>query len=130
MRARVLLVEDNEHNRYLLAFLLQQRGHEVVQAETGPQCLALAATVRPDIILLDVQLPGMDGHQVARLLKGDPSLKSIPIVVETSYAMVQDRERCLEAGAEGYIEKPIDPVSFVSEIERYLRPAPSGEVAS
>ena len=124
MKARILLIEDNPQNRYLTKFLLEQRGHEIFQAETGPRGLELAAALLPDLILLDIQLPGMDGHAVARALKSDPQLKSIPVVAVTSYAMVGDREKCLAAGAEGYIEKPINPDSFVAEVERFLRPPP------
>jgi two-component system cell cycle response regulator DivK len=124
MTARILLIEDNAQNRYLTTFLLEQRGHEVVQAETGPQGLALAAEVRPNLILLDIQLPGMDGHAVARAIKNDPDLMHIPIVAVTSYAMVGDREKCLAAGAEGYIEKPINPDTFVAEVERFLGAPP------
>ncbi|MBI4750031.1 MAG: response regulator [Acidobacteria bacterium] len=120
MKAKILLIEDNPQNRYLATFMLEQRGHEILQAETGPQGLELAAQTRPDLILLDIQLPGMDGHAVARALKNDPHLKSIPIIAVTSYAMVGDREKCLAAGAEGYIEKPINPESFISEVERFL----------
>jgi CheY-like chemotaxis protein len=123
MKAKILLIEDNAENRYLLTFLLQQRGHEIVAAESGPLGLDLAAKVRPDLILLDIQLPGMDGHAVARAIKSDPDLKHIPVVAVTSHAMVGDREKCLAAGAEGYIEKPINPDSFVAEIERFLSPA-------
>jgi CheY-like chemotaxis protein len=123
MKAKILLIEDNPQNRYLTSFLLQRHGFEVVQAETGAEGLELAARVLPDLILLDIQLPGMDGHTVARLLKADSKLSRIPIVAVTSYAMVGDREKCLEAGAEGYIEKPIDPDTFVTEIERFLRRA-------
>ena len=122
MKATILLIEDNEQNRYLATFLLEQRGHEVVPAESGPLGLELAAKIRPDLILLDIQLPGMDGHAVARALKSDPRLKSIPIVAVTSYAMVGDREKVFAAGAEGYIEKPINPETFVTEVERFLRP--------
>ena len=120
MKARFLLIEDNFQNRYLATFLLEQCGHEVLQAETGPVGLQMAAQWHPDVILLDIQLPGMDGHAVARMLKSDPDLKSIPIVAVTSYAMAGDREKCLQAGAEGYIEKPINPESFVAEVERFL----------
>ena len=127
MKARILLIEDNPENRYLVTFLLEQRGHEVIPAESGPQGLELAAKIRPDLILLDIQLPGMDGHAVAGALKSDPQLQHIPVVAVTSYAMVGDREKCLAAGAEGYIEKPINPDSFVAEIERFLRaPAKDG----
>ena len=120
MKARILLIEDNPQNRYLAKFLLEQRGHHVIEAETGPLGLAMAAETSPDIILLDIQLPGMDGHAVARALKSDSALKLIPIIAVTSYAMAGDREKCLEAGAEGYIEKPINPETFVAEVERFL----------
>lgn len=123
MKRKILLIEDNEQNRYLATFLLEERGYEVVSAVTGPQGIALATQIHPELILLDIQLPGMDGHAVARALKADPQLRSIPIVAVTSYAMVGDREKCLAAGAEGYIEKPIDPATFVSAVEAYLPPA-------
>lgn len=126
MKAKILLIEDNPQNRYLAGFLLTARGHEVIEAETGPRGLELAAMVLPDLILLDIQLPDMDGHAVARALKDDAQLKTIPIVAVTSYAMVGDRERCLAAGAEGYIEKPINPESFAAEIERFIRLPPEG----
>jgi CheY-like chemotaxis protein len=120
MKSRILLIEDNAQNHYLTRFLLEGRGHEVHHAGTGPLGLQAAAALLPDLILLDIQLPGMDGHAVARALKADPLLQAIPIVAVTSYAMVGDREKCLAAGAEGYIEKPIDPESFVDEVERFL----------
>ncbi len=122
MKAKILLIEDNPQNRYLASFLLEKRGHEVVHAETGPDGLNKAAEIAPDLILLDIQLPGMDGHAVAGRLKSDPDLKAIPIVAVTSYAMTGDRERCIAAGAEGYIEKPIDPETFVDEVERFIGP--------
>jgi len=124
MKARILLIEDNLQNRYLASFLLEQRGHRVFQAETGALGLELAAEVNPDLILLDIQLPGMDGHAVARALKADPRFQAVPIVAVTSYALVGDREKCLEAGAEGYIEKPIDPETFAESIEAFLRRPP------
>ncbi len=126
MKRRILLIEDNAQNRYLASFLLEHRGHEVIEAETGPEGLELAARLRPDLILLDIQLPGMDGHMVARRLKSDPSLRSIPVVAVTSYAMAGDREKCREAGAEGYIEKPINPDTFVADVEHHLAPRAGG----
>lgn len=126
MSAKILLIEDNPQNRYLATFLLQQRGHEIVEAETGRRGLELAAQVQPDLILLDIQLPVMDGHAVAEALKSDPALRGIPIIAVTSYAMVGDRERCLAAGAEGYIEKPINPESFVAEVEGFLKGSGGG----
>lgn len=123
MMKKILLIEDNEQNRYLATFLLEQRGYQVVPAVSGPQGLELAGQIIPDLILLDIQLPGMDGYEVARALKRNPQLKSIPIVVVTSYAMIGDREAALAAGAEGYIEKPINADTFVADVERFL-PAP------
>jgi CheY-like chemotaxis protein len=122
MKARILLIEDNAQNRYLVSFMLGRHGHEVIEAETGAHGVELAARLAPDLILLDIQLPGMDGYSVARALKNDPQSRAIPIIAVTSYAMVGDREKCLAAGAEGYIEKPIDPATFVQEVESYLRP--------
>lgn len=119
--ATMLLIEDNAQNRYLATFLLEQHGHRVLQAEDGSHGLDMAARHRPDLVLLDIQLPGMDGHAVLSALKNDPELRSIPVVAVTSYAMSGDREKCLEAGAQGYIEKPIDPDSFVADVERFLR---------
>ncbi|MDZ7770452.1 MAG: response regulator [Woeseiaceae bacterium] len=129
MKAKILLIEDNPQNRYLAKFLLEQRGHEVLEAETGPRGLEMAAECSPDLILLDIQLPGMDGHAVARALKSDSRLKSIPVVAVTSYAMVGDRAKCLEAGAEGYIEKPIDPDTFPATVESFIV-TPPGEPSS
>ncbi len=122
MRRKMLLIEDNEQNRYLATFLLEQSGYEVVPAVSGPVGIELAGRVQPDLIVLDIQLPGMDGYAVARAMKSDPQLRSIPIVAVTSYAMVGDREQAMGAGCDGYIEKPINPETFVSEIERFLRP--------
>jgi two-component system, cell cycle response regulator DivK len=120
MKARILLIEDNAQNRYLTCFLLNHRGHEVTIAQDGPEGLKVAAQMQPDLILLDIQLPVMDGHEVTRRLKADPALRAVPVVAVTSYAMPGDREKCLEAGAEGYIEKPIDPDTFVEEVEQFL----------
>jgi len=123
MNKRILLIEDNEQNRYLAAFLMQARDWEIVHAEDGPSGIALAGQVGPALILLDIQLPGMDGYAVARALRLDPALAAIPIVAVTSYAMPGDRERCLAAGCNGYIEKPIDPGTFAMEVERFVSEA-------
>jgi len=122
MTACILLIEDNEQNRYLTRFLLEQRGYVVEQAGNGIEGLEMASRLRPDLILLDIQLPGMDGHTVARKLKDSKATASIPIVAVTSYAMAGDRERCLEAGAEGYLEKPINPETFVDDVCRFIDP--------
>ncbi|MBP6864573.1 MAG: response regulator [Candidatus Didemnitutus sp.] len=125
MTPTVLLIEDNEQNRYLATFLLEQHGYKVVAAPDGVSGIATAVSLRPDLILLDIQLPGMDGYAVARALREIESLRRIPIVAVTSYAMVGDREKSLSAGCNGYIEKPINPDTFVSEIQRFGPAAPS-----
>ncbi len=122
MKGKILLIEDNEKNRYMVTFLLEKHGYQVFQAEDGQSGIALAQQVKPDLILLDIQLPVMDGYTVAQALAQNGALRNIPIVAVTSYAMVGDRERVLAAGCTGYIEKPINPVTFVAEIERYLNP--------
>jgi two-component system cell cycle response regulator DivK len=116
MTQTVLLIEDNEQNRYLATFLLEARGYRVVAAVDGPRGIALAQTFVPDVILLDIQLPGMDGYAVARALREIPALAATPIVAVTSYAMVGDREKALDAGCSHYLEKPIDPETFATEI--------------
>ncbi len=122
MKRTILLIEDNAQNRYLATFLLEKNGYRVVTADDGPQGIALAQTLAPALILLDIQLPGMDGHTVARTLRTLPGLRHIPIIAVTSYAMVGDREKCLAAGCNGYIEKPINPDTFVGEVARFVRP--------
>ena len=121
MNNRILLIEDNEQNRYLVTFIMQGRGWEVVHAADGPSGLALAAESDPALILLDVQLPGMDGYAVARALRADPRLDAVPVIAVTSYAMAGDRERCIEAGCNGYLEKPIDPQRFAAQVEAFVR---------
>ena len=120
MNRTVLLIEDNPENRYLATFLLERHGWTVAAAEDGPRGLELAGRLMPALILLDIQLPGMDGYAVARGLRSDARLATIPIVAVTSYAMPGDRERCMEAGCNGYIEKPIDPTTFVQEVESFV----------
>ncbi len=122
MSRTILLIEDNEQNRYLATFLLEKADYRVVSAEDGPSGIALAKTLGMDLILLDIQLPLMDGYSVARALRSIDSLRNIPCIAVTSYAMPGDREKCLAAGCNGYIEKPINPETFVSEIERFLKP--------
>lgn len=119
MSRTVLLIEDNEQNRYLATFLLERHGYRVEAAVDGPQGIERAQSLRPDLILLDIQLPGMDGHAVARALREREELKATPVIAVTSYAMVGDRERSLAAGCTGYIEKPINPDTFIAEIERF-----------
>lgn len=114
---RALVIEDNEHNVYLVRLLLESRGHEVREARDGPAGIAAARAEPPDVILLDIQLPGMDGYGVARGLRDIASLAAVPIVAVTSYAMDGDRTRAFAAGCDAYLEKPIDPDSFAQRIE-------------
>jgi len=122
MGTAILLIEDNVENRYMTTFLLEKHGYEVLQAVDGPSGIRKARQARPRLILLDIQLPGMDGYAIARALRADPATAAIPIVAMTSYAMAGDREAGLAAGCTGYIEKPIDPERFVAEVDRYLAP--------
>jgi len=121
MAKTALLIEDNEHNRYLTTFLLEACGYQVLHGPNGPAGIALAQTIVPDVVLLDIQLPHMDGYEVARSLRGLSSLTRTPIIAVTSYAMVGDREKTIAAGCNGYIEKPIDPETFVAEVERIVQ---------
>ncbi len=120
MNATILVIEDNEKNLYLVTFILEKCGYKVVQARDGQTGIALARQIKPDLILLDIQLPIMDGYAVAHELTEDGELGIIPVVAVTSYAMQGDRERILAAGCVGYIEKPINPRTFMTEIRRYL----------
>ena len=118
--ARILLVEDNEMNRDMLSRRLIKRGHEVVIAVDGRQGLDLAGSERPDIILLDMSLPVIDGWEAARQLKANPSTNAIPIIALTAHAMAGDREKCLEAGCEEYDTKPVDFKRLLGKISGLL----------
>jgi two-component system, cell cycle response regulator DivK len=120
MKRTILLIEDNEQNRYLTTFLLERHGYTVVSAPDGAMGIELAGSIQPQLILLDIQLPAMDGYAVARELRNRPALGNIPIVAVTSYAMTGDKEKTIAAGCNGYIEKPINPDTFLAEIESYL----------
>jgi CheY-like chemotaxis protein len=126
MKAGILYIEDNEQNFYLVNFILTGRGHEVSWARDGRDGIGLAERRGVDLILLDIQLPVMDGYTVARTLRENPALANVPIVALTSYAMPGDREKALEAGCTGYLEKPINPVTFAAQIEAFLAPTEKG----
>jgi two-component system, cell cycle response regulator DivK len=125
----VLLVEDNDQNRYLMTFLLERGGFSVTCAIDGQAAIALAAGMTPSAILLDIQLPGMDGYAVAAALRRFAHLADVPIVAVTSYAMPGDRDKAMGAGCDAYIEKPIDPDTFVMQVESQIA-ARQGTVAS
>lgn len=120
MPALILIIEDNRDNFYLMRYMLENAGYKVIGADSGWLGIEMALYNNPDIILLDIQLPGMDGYAIARKLRTIPSLAEIPIVVVSAYTMPKDKEQALAAGANGYIEKPINPDTFVSEILEYM----------
>jgi len=123
MTIKILYIEDNDQNYYLVNFIMRAKDHTVIRGRDGREGINLATREKPDIILLDIQLPVMDGYETARELRKIPGVSTIPIVALTSYAMAGDREKALEAGCTGYIEKPINPKTFTEQIESYL---PSG----
>lgn len=117
---RILIVEDDEKNMYLISFILKKNGYEVLEAWTGEEGVELAIKERPDLIIMDIQLPGIDGLEATKRIRESEADDEIPIVAFTSYAMTGDREKALDAGCTGYLEKPIDPETFMEEIEKYL----------
>ena len=119
MNKRILMIEDNEQNRYMATFLLERNGYEVLTAQDGLSGIAMAEHCHPGLILLDIQLPTMHGYDVAAALRKVKVLDGVPIIAVTSYAMVGDREKALQAGCNGYIEKPINPDTFVTEMESF-----------
>jgi two-component system cell cycle response regulator DivK len=123
MKNKILVIEDNEQNMYLATFILEKHSFQVIQAYNGVEGVAFAIDQEPDLILLDIQLPEMDGYAVARELRKNQRLRETPIVAVTSYAMPGDREQALQAGCSGYIEKPINPDTFINQIEEFLKPA-------
>lgn len=120
MKRRILVVEDNEQNLYLVRFILENNGHEVIEARDGTIGVELAIKEKPDLIIMDIQLPDIDGLEATRKIRASEEDSEIPIVALTSYAMPNDQDKALAAGCTGYIEKPIDPETFIVEIEKYL----------
>ena len=118
--AKILLVEDNEMNRDMLSRRLVKRGYEVVIAVEGEQGVALAHSSSPDLVLMDMSLPVLDGWEATRRLKGDPATRDIPIIALTAHAMVGDRERALAAGCDDFDTKPIDFTGLLERIDRLL----------
>lgn len=117
---KVLVIEDNEKNLYLMKFMLEKMGHRVIEARDGAAGVEMAAKEKPDLILMDIQLPVMDGYEATKKIRAIDEIKDIPIIAITSYAMVGDKEKTLAAGCTAYIEKPIDPETFMEELKRYL----------
>ena len=119
--ATVLVVEDNEMNMQLVEYLLEEGGFDILKASSGEEALQLTHDQTPDLVLMDIHLPGMDGLSVVRQMKEDSRTKTIPILALTAHAMRGDRDRFLQAGCDGYISKPIDVKTFVPSIQRYIR---------
>ena len=117
---KILLVEDNPVNRRLAVFLLRSQGYEVREATTAKEAFEVLQKERPDLIVMDIQLPGMDGLEVTRKLKEQPATADIPVIAVTSYAMKGDREKALAAGCVGYVTKPIDKKIFIDEVAAHL----------
>jgi two-component system, cell cycle response regulator DivK len=125
MAACVLLVEDNEVNRYLVRFVLEKGGFRVITAGNGREAIELARLHRPDMILMDIQMPVMDGYEATIQLKADAQLQSIPVVALTDFAMPHEREQAIAAGCAGHIEKPIDTRTFNAQVSAFIDSAPS-----
>ncbi len=123
--AKILLVEDNEMNRDMLSRRLQRRGFEVVIAVDGQEGYDKAASERPQLILLDMSLPVIDGWEVARRLKGQDELKAIPIIALTAHAMSGDREKAIEAGCDDYDTKPVELPRLLEKIDGLLKQNPA-----
>jgi CheY-like chemotaxis protein len=118
--AKILLVEDNEMNRDMLGRRLEKRGYKLAIAADGPTGLTLAHSEKPDLILMDMSLPGIDGWEASRQLKADPATAGIPIIALTAHAMAEDREKALAAGCNEYETKPVELTSLLAKIEALL----------
>jgi two-component system, cell cycle response regulator DivK len=126
MGKRILVIEDQEDNRQILRDLLTSADFEVIEAVDGEAGLAAAASQRPDLILLDIQLPGIDGYEVTRRLKSDALLHEIPIIAVTSYALAGEVEKARTAGCDAYIPKPYSPRQLLAKVREYMsQPAPT-----
>jgi CheY-like chemotaxis protein len=123
MAGCVLLVEDNEVNRYLVRFVLEQGGFRVITAGNGREAIELAREQRPDLILMDIQMPVMDGYEATVQIRADAQLRAIPVVALTAYAMPHERAQAMAAGCSGHIEKPIDTRTFNAQVSAFIAAA-------
>ena len=117
---RILVVEDQEDNRQILRDLLNNAGYEMVEADNGEEALTAAERQRPDLILMDIQLPVLDGYEATRRLKADPKLRATPIIVITSYALSGDEDKAFAAGCDAYVTKPYSPRMLLAKIRQFL----------
>jgi two-component system, cell cycle response regulator DivK len=120
MTRRILVVEDQEDNRQIVRDLLMANDYEIAEAETGEEALLAVARSHPDLILMDIQLPVMDGYEATRRIKADPSLQAIPIIAVTSYALNGDEEKARAAGCNDFVPKPYSPRQLLAKIREYL----------
>lgn len=120
MTKRILVIEDQEDNRQIVRDLLTSAGFEIIEAHDGEQGVALADQHRPDLILMDIQLPVLDGYEATRRIKGQPALSAIPVIAVTSYALSGDDQKAFAAGCDGYIAKPYSPRELLAKIREYL----------
>ena len=117
---RILVVEDHEDNRRILRDLLTSSGYEMIEAVNGAEGLAMAKTHKPDLILMDISIPIIDGWEATQVLKHDPETRQIPIIALTAHALASDREKAMEVGCDGYLAKPCEPRAVVAEVQRFL----------
>ncbi|MFY9772625.1 MAG: response regulator [Xanthobacteraceae bacterium] len=120
MNKRILVVEDQPDNRQIIRDMLADTGYEIAEAENGEEALAAITKQRPDLILMDIQLPVMDGYAATRRIKTDPALKSIPVIAVTSYALSGEEKKAREAGCDDYVPKPYSPRQLLAKIRQYL----------
>jgi len=120
MSKRILVIEDQEDNRQIVRDLVTASGYELIEATTGEEGLEVAAREQPDLILMDIQLPGIDGYEVTRRIKANPKLRKIPIIAVTSYALSGDDKKAFAAGCDGYVTKPYSPRLLLAKIREYL----------
>ncbi len=116
----VLLVEDNEDNRIVYSTILQHFGYVVMEALNGEEGIAKARAERPDLILMDISIPVIDGWEATQVLKRDPETRAIPIIALTAHALASDREKAMEVGCDSYLAKPCEPKAVVSEVEKFI----------
>ena len=127
---KILVVDDNDTNLYLIRFILQKGGHEVIEARDSLEGVKLALEEKPDLVIMDIQLPGIDGHEATRRIRGKENEEDLPIIALTSFAMPVDKEMALAAGCNSYLTKPIDVQTFIAEVDRYLAAMQNKEVES
>jgi two-component system cell cycle response regulator DivK len=117
---RILAVDDQEDNRRILRDLLTSAGYEVIEAINGEEAVTLAESQRPDLILMDIQLPGIDGYEATGRIKSNPALRATPLIVVTSYALSGDEAKAMAAGADAYVSKPFSPRALLAKVREYL----------